>query len=449
MSQHFKITGSALFFAGEKVSISEYASTISESKSQISAQYIDEKGNFEFVLPIENAKTLFLKIELREIIIHAHPNTHISLDFTPFDYADNQQLVMPYIQEYIAKPANIAPDSLYAFIEDEFAEQQLRVSKTTSLLTIYNDFFKSSDSVYANYIQSDSLFADFYHYFKARAYLRTSKSKIQLANDYILQKPINYTSESYLTFFKLLMVPRVNSVFLKQAKKLEQAKKEFKVYDALLKVLETDTLLKITEARSLALLLFTQSSISNRFFDKNTNAAIIGQIANFCAYPDQKKAARNIQESRSKLVTGTESPLFSLANKKGDYVDLTEFRGSPVYLGFIHSESTTCQRDILILEKLRKTYRKVSFVMIIVDRDTSDKKMFPPSSGNLTYLYLNKNYDVLEDYAIWNFPVYYLLDDHGYLLQSTAKNPSSMFETFEVMFRRKSKRKRYEIINQN
>ena len=93
----------------------------------------------------------------------------------------------------------------------------------------------------------------------------------------------------------------------------------------------------------------------------------------------------------------------------------------------------------MVIEKLQKKYRKMHFLLIVVDRDTSQLEPLIPPSSNLTYLYLNKDYNVLEQYKIWDFPVYYLLDKNGYLLQSQAEFPDKMFPTFEKMFARKTR----------
>ena len=70
----------------------------------------------------------------------------------------------------------------------------------------------------------------------------------------------------------------------------------------------------------------------------------------------------------------------------------------------------------------------------------------PPESGSIKYLFLNKDYSVLEKYQVHNFPLYYLLDKHGYFIQSPAKSPENIIDDFQVLFAPKNGRKSYEII---
>jgi hypothetical protein len=66
--------------------------------------------------------------------------------------------------------------------------------------------------------------------------------------------------------------------------------------------------------------------------------------------------------------------------------------------------------------------------------------------GNIHFVYLNKNYSVLEEYEIWSVPVYFLLDKHGYFLQSPSQRPGEMYPIFEQLFDKKRNGKGYEII---
>jgi hypothetical protein len=70
----------------------------------------------------------------------------------------------------------------------------------------------------------------------------------------------------------------------------------------------------------------------------------------------------------------------------------------------------------------------------------------PDEASNINYVFLDRKYSILETYEIWSYPVYFLLDKHGYFIASPAKRPEEMFAVFEKMFAKKSRRKRYEII---
>lgn len=434
-----EIYGNASFFSGEPITIYQYKNQITKEKKVLQSQVIEDNGSFHIQFDINHPKVIILKIEMREIHFHVHEGMKIRLQFYPINDADNQRINMPYQIQYDAIGENTAPDSVYRIIQDDFAQEQLKINRNVKMTALYDSFFSFTDSLYKNYITNDSLFLQFYTYFKARAYLQTDISKSQLIEKYISSRPISYQSKEYLYFFKSTMVPQVDHILLKHQNELHQSKKEYQVYSSTSDILAQDSLLENEQIRDLALLLYIKSKVSNHFFDAETKAAIIGQLANFTPYSIHKESARFFQEKTNMLKIGAEAPNFFLLDSKENDISLNSFRGKPVYLGFIHSHSKTCQNNLLVIEKLQKKYRKMQFVMIVVDRDTAKIERLVPSSSNLTYLYINKDYSVLEQYEIWNFPVYYLIDKHGYFTQSPSKFPNEMFHTFEKMFARKSK----------
>jgi peroxiredoxin len=445
-SQIVEITGNASFFKNEQIHVFQYTNLLAEKKQLIKKITLPESGNYKLSFELDEPQELIIKIEMRELHLHVHPNSSIQLNFHPITNASNQRNPLQFTIQYENLPKNIAPDSVYHLLKSDFANKQLDIELGTDLVKFYQDFFNHSDSVYQNYILSDTLFATYYRYFKADAFLQTSIPHSQLIREYIIDKPIAYWSREYLTFFKFVMGGRLNTYLSKNPKTVDQIREKYKIYDELIRVTAYDSLLGNEETRSLAILMYTKSNSSSTYFDAKTKASIISQYGNFCPFPIQSDVARTFQTSSNPFKINQEAPIFELEDKSGKLISLQSFRGKPIYLGFIHSKSRTCQKDLLALDALRKKYRKIQFLMVLCDRDSILTNQIPKETNNLKFLYLNKTYTVLEQYQIWNFPVYYLLDKHGYFIESPASKPLNMFETFTIMSTPKSKRKKYEII---
>lgn len=445
-SNSVSISGNALFFKNELIQAFRYDNLLSEHKQLLAKTLIRDDGSYTLTFEIEKAEVIVLKIEMRELELHLHPNTKISLNFSPFKNASNQRIPFRYNIQYQQIPNGIAPDSIYQNVKRDFAKIQNDLSTETKLIDHYNSFFNQSDSLYLPYLTTDSLFAGFYNYFKANALLQTEYSKSKLIAKYLLQNQIEYSNREYLKFFKASFNPRIHRIISKNTKEFERVIKEYQVYNSLVEFLQIDSILGPAEFRSLALLIYTNSKSSKQYINPKLKGGIINQASNFCLFNEQKVAALNFQSKNSLLKKNIEAPIFELQNSSGIYVSLQKFRGKPVYLGFIHSKSTTCQRDLQIIEKLRKKYRKATFLLVISDRDSVLMSQIPKETSNLKFLYLNKEYAVLEKYQIWSYPIYYLIDKHGYFMQAPANRPNDMFDTFAKMFAPKSSRKRYEII---
>lgn len=447
LGQNVDLSGEALFFKNEPIQIFKIENALTKQKTLIAEEYILADGSYQFKFNLDHAEELIIKIEMREIRIKIHPNSSLKINFFPIKYADNQRNPLKYEVLYHSVPPNTAVDSIYQRIEIDFANLQLNNTPKGNLNSKYDSFFSKSDSTYNNYIINDSLFNNYYTYLKAEAYLQTDVSKQKLINHYILAKPVLYGDPSYLRFFKFLMNTRLNNLIAKNGQAFQKVKDDYQIYNSFMDFAKTDVLLQNEEIRSLAILLYINGASSNHNLTKEQKASILNQISNFCAYPLQKEAALFLQSHKKYLKPNAEAPHFKLLDKNGNEFSLESFKGHPVYLGFIHSQSGVCQRDLKVIETLKKKYKKVKFLMVITDRDSIHLVNLPPESQNLKYLFLNNEYEVLEKYQIWSYPVYFLLNAQGYFIQAPAKSPSEMFEFFAHEFVKKSKRKSYEIIS--
>ena len=446
-SQETTISGNASFFKNEKIEVFEILNNIVKSKKLIAADTIGSDGNYNLNLNITKPQVIIIKIEMREISFHIHPSTNVTLDFLPFKNASNQRVPLKLKATYQNLPQNTAPDSIYYTLNNSFAKSQQDISLKISKLDLYKSFFSSTDSTYNKFITHDKLFQSYYTYFKANALLQTNTSRNQLISENIIDKEIQYDSDQYLKFFKSTMSVTVGKFLYKNPKLVEQAKNEFNIYIYLLNILSKDSRLKSKEIRSLALLYYIKGKSSNSLFNPETKASIINQCANFSNYKIQGEAARSIEKNSFSLRENMEAPLFSLNNKNNNSLDLHSLRSKPVYMGFIHSKSNTCQKDLIAIKSLQKKFRKMQFLLVVCDRDSIMENQIPKETNNLKVVYLNKSYEVLEKYQVWSFPVYFLIDKHGYFIQSPAKSPIEMFDDFAIMFAPKSKRKSYEIIH--
>ena len=445
-SQNVSITGNALFYAGEKITIFQYKNSLTNEKQILDTLTISDSGKYAFELEITEPSNLGCKIEMREYPLHIHPNTVLQLDFYPIRNSNNQRINDLIEKTYLQIPNGVATDSVYHDLTWSFAELQYEIRIKSVIDKFYIPFFAQADSTYKSYIENDPLFATYYTYFKSNSLLLTSQSRTKLIQEFLINKPVQYYSKEYFKFINAALIPRINQLFIRNREEFDAAIKEYKIYDSLLKLMAKDSLLQSEELRSFALLTYVRSKTSSPMLTKELKNGIIGQMANFCQYPVQKEAAQYFRKKKKKLQVNTEAPIFELEDQYGQKLPLQKFRGKPVYLGFINSKSRTCNTDLMVIEQLRKEYKKAEFLMVLTDRDSVDMSKLPDEASNFNYVYLRKDYSILETYEIWSYPIYFFIDKHGYFIESPAKRPEEMYSTFEKMFTRKSRRKKYEII---
>ena len=63
-----------------------------------------------------------IKIEMREIVIHAHPNSDMVIDFLPIENVENQRVSLKYHITYNVIPENTAPETEYIRFTSNFAK---------------------------------------------------------------------------------------------------------------------------------------------------------------------------------------------------------------------------------------------------------------------------------------------------------------------------------------
>ncbi|MFT4752884.1 MAG: hypothetical protein ACI85Q_000420 [Salibacteraceae bacterium] len=441
-----EISGNAAFFRHENIRVLAYENLLHTETRLIAETLISEDGTYQLIFELSSPKELIIQIEMRNLLLHIHPGARIQLDFFPIENAGNQRVPFRVALQTLDSLPNIARETDYDNIQSEFAMHQLIMEKMTIRSSFYTDFFDSIQIEYAKKLSHDSLFATFFTFFKANSLLQTEISKTHLFTTYIWNRPVYYRSKQYLSFFNSVSSRRVFKFFSQHPELVELAKKEYKIYPAFMRMLSADSLLKNEEVRSLALLQYCLSQKKNTLLSLEAKNGIINQISNFCHFPNQKKAALYFQQSNNKFKAGMEAPEIELMDSKGEPTTLSSFRGKHTYLAFINSKSKTCVLDLQVIASIKKKYRKVNFLFIICDRDSLQMENLPSESGHLTYLFVQKNYTPLISYQIWNFPMYYLLDKHGYFIQSPAKNPENIIDDFTPLFAPKSAKKRYEII---
>jgi peroxiredoxin len=441
-----EIFGDAHFFRNEKLSVSVYSNLLTKTTTPIAETIISDSGDYQISFRIKKPQEIVIKIEMREISIPVFPGDTININFLAIENAENQRIPFRVSVKPLNVNPNIANFEVYQNLEISFASHQSNITKGTNLSSFYQVFFDSIEIAYAGYLKEDHLFRIHFEYFKANAYLQTEQSNRDLYRQYITNSPVQYTSQEYLKFFKAIALRSIHHLLSKNSTEVEKASNEYQIYDAFISLIATDTLFQTEEEQSLILLLYCLNNESNPIISRSLKNGILNQMSNFCPYPEQKKAALIYQSKNNIFDEGNEAPEFTLPNSKGNQVKLSDYRGRITYLGFIHSKSRTCVKDLQVVDNIKRKYRKAQFIFVICDRDSLKMDQLPAESNSIHYLFLNKEYAVLEKYQVRNFPVYYLLDKHGYFIQSPAKNPEGIIDDFQIIFAPRSHRKSYEII---
>ena len=115
------------------------------------------------------------------------------------------------------------------------------------------------------------------------------------------------------------------------------------------------------------------------------------------------------------------APDFTVYDREGNIVRLSDFHGKPVVLNFWASWCGPCKSEMPDFEEVYKEYgEEIHFVMINLtdgDRETMDTATtFLDNSGYTFPVYYDKDYDASYTYQVYGIPVTYFINAEGHLI---------------------------------
>lgn len=115
------------------------------------------------------------------------------------------------------------------------------------------------------------------------------------------------------------------------------------------------------------------------------------------------------------------APDFTVYDRNGDPVKLSDFRGKPVILNFWASKCPPCRSEMPDFQKAYEEYgNEIHFVMVnLTDGtwDTTDSaKAFVDGLGYTFPVYFDTDNDAANTYHIYSIPTTYFIDANGSLV---------------------------------
>lgn len=126
------------------------------------------------------------------------------------------------------------------------------------------------------------------------------------------------------------------------------------------------------------------------------------------------------------LETGKEAPNFIVENLKGRLVELKDFRGKNVILGFYDDECVLCREDIKAMEFVEGFYsRRNDLAFIFVNLSPRDSYRSFVKTRKPMGIHLNgyNNPFLKKNYSTDILPNYLILDKSGRILSNTVDEP--------------------------
>lgn len=138
-------------------------------------------------------------------------------------------------------------------------------------------------------------------------------------------------------------------------------------------------------------------------------------------YPNTKEVAFvKTQISKNEIMSaGQPAPVFSLKDKEGKIISLSDLKGKYVLIDFWKTWSKSCIREISFSKKLEEEFRDdVTFVYICISSDKKTwQKVIAEKSLEGIQFFIEKEIEkqIIKDYQIVSYP-YILLDREGKII---------------------------------
>lgn len=139
-----------------------------------------------------------------------------------------------------------------------------------------------------------------------------------------------------------------------------------------------------------------------------------------------KKVIASHFRKREVLETGRDAPAFIVENLKGRLVDLKDFRGRNVVLGFYDEECFLCKEDIKAMEFVEGFYsRRKDLVFVFINLSPRDSYRSFVKNRKPMGIHLNgyNNPFLKKNYSTEILPNYLIIDKSGKILSNTVDEP--------------------------
>lgn len=151
-----------------------------------------------------------------------------------------------------------------------------------------------------------------------------------------------------------------------------------------------------------------------------TVSAMLALLVAACGRSDKEQPAASVaQQSVPDVPVGTDvgqrAPDFTLKDLQGNPVSLSDFRGRPVLLNFMHTWCVPCNNSAPRMKAAYEANKDKGFVILSVDvqEPPSATQAFIDKYG-LTYPFvLDPDGEVLRLYGARGMPISYFLDANG------------------------------------
>lgn len=250
----------------------------------------------------------------------------------------------------------------------------------------------------------------------------------RIIKDYYDGQPVLYTQSAYMDLFKELFDSYFNSAAY-DSHLLNDAFMEgptpFKTY------LATDPLMANNPQLAELVTIYNLQKLC--FGDRGTSRLAkdhLSYLKSQTKYPEHKAIIGDFFESLNRLAPGTTAPEFTLKDRDGNDVSLSDYNERLVLLQFVDGMSPVSEHQFTELRALHNQWQDTVQIITIATHDKMAffKQQFEEKRQDWPLLDLGNNILLLESYNVRTFPEYILITRGNKIGLAPAPSPERYLE---------------------
>ena len=439
--QNVIISGNAKTYAGDVLLWKTYTDQITFDEKVLAKSKVSADGNFRFEISISEPIISFIHLNVFKGILYIEPGKNYQIILPKKQEKSKADALNPFFKEseffirciadsnYLNTKIKKFDKLLDKYISESFKQFKGKVQKPVvdSIIgEVEKQTGESSDVFFNNYKKYS------YASYRLIAYER---NKEKFISKYFTNKKILFNNPAYMDLFNRVFNNHLKTLYRNpKGKAIPYNLIKLKSLSGLKACLDSFPYLHNDTLKDLVIIKSLYDNFYKDDFPQESILFMIDSVRYATEVPEIANIAQNVTKKLTTLLLDYPAPDFQLKNKKGKTISLKDFKGKFVYLNFCTPESYSCQKDFRLLQQLQlQQYELLEIVTVcICDNYETMKKLLKENKYKWTFLYYDKNIELLKKYNVRVYPSYYMINPEGKLIMQPAFPPGEA--SFEARY---------------
>lgn len=438
------IYGCAPQYAGLHLALEYKSNVLTNENEQLVSFLVGSDGTFKTSFNLKNTTKLSIKLgkTIGSIVIQPKGSYRVELPrYTPLEESDRMNpFFVPDIIPLAISSGDINQlNRSVALFDDEF--NTLYVNNLQKLFKRENEtpILKITTYLDSVYSSNDVWFTNYRHFTYYKLYeLVFPRRREYIIDKFFKSSPFMPNNAAFVDAFNLaffryfsLKLSSKSSITLRNAW-------QSRSIDSISNVMKDEKIILDDQLREAVILKNLFDSYYSNLYDKDEILSLIKQCESSFKTDYCSSLAKQLSIKLPLLKVGSTPPNFKLESLTGKSKSLRDFKGKFVYLNFMNTQNYACKKDLLALLEINKaTKKELVMVTILTDKNLDSAKDFIKNNRlDWTFLSINSQESLIDDYKLRVLPTYFLIDPEGKFNMSPAPAPDEGFlSTFQNQYR--------------